>query len=405
MNKKLFFIVVAFILLAGAGVGTYIGYDRGDEDEEDAAVTAQQMDQARATHFGFLSLQNAPDLVEEFGIVWDRPHPGPFNANSIGYADYDWENIDDYVDDVQAKGIVTLATIWPFEQEDQMKCHANQAEAKGAFREFPNRLYLPCDLAALKSMVSAMVERYDGDGKEDYKKLRYPIRYWEVSNEPEMQGPELTFFQGSPEEYAALLTEISAAIRAADSEAKVVQGGAAGAGAKTWDFWNTMFSTENIADAFDIANIHSLSGSADLYVEEFKALMEDHGISGKPIWVTEAQFGDQVHQPPPPPGQAPSAPQQTTQETLVRDGVLLAFAHGADKIFWTTYRAPRGGGDRLAQEMAEVAFVNGDGSERPSHRWFEEYAEKLNDFTSLSEQEGELIFTTPSGEVRYANPE
>ena len=229
-----------------------------------------------------------------------------------------------------------------------------------------------------------------------------------------MQNDELTFFQGKPAEYAELLRVTSEAVRAADSSAVVVQGGAAGLNAfESEDFWRDVFAVDGAGEWFDVANVHSLSGSVDLFVEDWKTILADYGMDDKPIWVTEAQFGSKIHEPPTDPstwGESPPPPTTTskTQEELVRDGVLMAFAHGADKIFWTTYQAPPSfklGNDSLAEEMNDVAFVNSDGTPRDSHTWFVEYVGKLNQFTTVRSDNDQLIFTTPTGEVTYANPE
>lgn len=408
--KKMIMIIGVIVVLAIAGLffwqEVFDSEDDVFDDGNNKTVDLAEIEKRYNTHFGFLGLLNVGEELVDLGVVWDRPHSGPFNANSIGYEDYDWEEADDYVSDAQDLGVVTLATLWPFESKDQMTCHANEPAATGQFREMPNRLYLPCDTKKYQNFVSALVERYDGDGDDDFDDLRYPIRYWEVSNEPEMQGEGLTFFQGTPEDYAQLLKITAEAIRAADENAIVVQGGAAGAGQKTWDFWNRVFAVAGVSNTFDIANIHSLGSSADLYVEDWKNVLTAHGIN-KPIWVTEAQFGQNLPGPMPIPGQAANHGANKNQEELVRDGVLLAFAHGADKIFWTTYQVPKFSQGDLAKEMENVAFVDADGTKRPAYNWLKEYVEKLNTFTTVAEADNktQLQFETPDGVVTYPMPQ
>ncbi len=412
MKKSIYIITVVILALVVALFFWFEPLDIDDapffEDEEESSVDLAEIEKRYATHFGFLGVMNVGEELVDLGIVWDRPHSGPFNAQAIGYDDYDFEEVDEYVENAQELGVVTLATIWPFENEDQMTCHANEPAATGQFREMPNRLYLPCDTQKYQDFVSALVERYDGDGNDDFDDLLYPIRYWEVSNEPEMQGEGLTFFQGTPEDYATLLKITAEAIRASDANAFVVQGGAAGAGQKTWDFWNKVFAVVGVSETFDIANIHSLGSSEDLYVQDWKNILKAHGID-KPIWVTEAQFGQKMSGPLSLPGQPSNPAANKDQEELVRDGVLLAFAHGADKIFWTTYAAPRFEKGELAEEMNRAAFIDADGTKRPSYRWFQEYTEKLNNFTAITEKTENsatsLVFETPDGGVTYAKPE
>ena len=69
------------------------------------------------------------------------------------------------------------------------------------------------------------MERYAGDGQNDMPNLKYPIKLWEVANEPEMQQEPLVFFQGSPKDYFEILKATYEAVKEADSESYVVQGG------------------------------------------------------------------------------------------------------------------------------------------------------------------------------------
>ena len=138
----------------------------------------------------------------------------------------------------------------------------------------------------------------------------------------------------------------------------------------------------------------------------------------KPIWVTEAQFGSFLPVPPPPAGQPfepadmvqKELPPDTIQKQLVEDGVLLAFAHGAEKIFWTTFRAPRFAGSNT-EEFQEVAFVDIDDNRRPAYDVLADYVAKLNRFSSAEvftptdpPERLEIRFITPQGEIIYPLP-
>jgi len=69
-----------------------------------------------------------------------------------------------------------------------------------------------------------LVERYDGDGQDDMPGLKYPIKYWEVANEPEMQREPLILFQGSSKDYFEILKATYQAVKEADSQGYAVQG-------------------------------------------------------------------------------------------------------------------------------------------------------------------------------------
>jgi len=176
------------------------------------------------------------------------------------------------------------------------------------------------------------VERYDGDGFEDMPGLRYPVKYWEIMNEPGMQGRDpsgLKFFYGTPEEYLEILQASYRAIKEADPEAKVVMGGMAGMHEQFVEFWEPIIS--EAGKYFDIANIHSIDTDErreDLFTLKFKRFLERHGVD-KPIWITEAQFG--------PLGFEPERKKELGEEEINRlivRATVLSLALGADKIFF-----------------------------------------------------------------------
>ena len=161
-----------------------------------------------------------------------------------------------------------------------------------------------------------MVERYDGNGIKDMPGLKIPIKYWEILNEPEMNGPKLTFYKGTQEEYVQILKSSKEAIKSTCSDCKIVQGGAAGTMDFMLAYWKNIFGLGG-GNYFDIANIHYI-GSGDLAtlnVKQFKKLMNDNGVN-KPIWVTEAQYRSE------------------DQIEISVDGALNA---GASKIFFTQF--------------------------------------------------------------------
>ncbi|MFQ5873591.1 MAG: hypothetical protein ACE5JL_07295, partial [Dehalococcoidia bacterium] len=300
----------------------------------------------------------------------DRPHPGPFNWHLIE-PDYDrrynWTHTDRYVDTAQNYGFATVATIWPFNHHDQMVCNSARPAAGGfVFKELPRWLYLPCNMEAYQAFVRAMVERYDGDGMDDYPNLSYPIKYWEVANEPEMQGPELTFFLGTPEEYAEIVRATYEAVKGADARAKVIQGGAAGLlDRRMREFWEAVFSVPGIGDYFDIANVHSISGSPNLFVPEFKELLGAHGLDDKPLWVTEASISTD-----PTPASEGRALTEEEKGQALKQSFRAAFAAGAEKVFYTTLY---GYGD---PQMVKEALVRPDGTPLPAFHAFVEMIEE-----------------------------
>jgi len=72
-----------------------------------------------------------------------------------------------------------------------------------------------------REYISGLVERYDGDGKDDMPGLLFPILHYQIGNE---YYNEL-FWAGTVEEYGLLLREAAAAARASCQEVKIVLSG------------------------------------------------------------------------------------------------------------------------------------------------------------------------------------
>jgi hypothetical protein len=110
------------------------------------------------------------------------------------------------------------------------------------------------------------------------------IDHWEIINEPDGDWA----FDGTPEQYAAMLSAAYDAIKAATPDAQVVFGGLMRPHEPGW--LERVFATPG-ADAirkFDIANVH-LRGPVDAVVRrygEFRSWLAARGFAG-PVWVTE----------------------------------------------------------------------------------------------------------------------
>jgi len=268
--------------------------------------------------------------VKKIEAGWIRPHPGPFSWNSIERSKgvYNFSVTDSLVKTAQMNNVAMLATIWPFADWDQKVCHTSACEV-GLEDQFyprdpmgllgiPKSRCPPCSIADYQQFLKRLVERYDGDGQNDMPGLEIPIKYYEILNEPELKETFLTFFKGTKEEYVKILKASFEAIKEICDDCKVVQGGAAGVGPEMLVYWSDVFGLGAV-DYFDIANIHYINAGdrSTLNVKPFKSLMDKKGIK-KPIWVTEAEYGEDKDQ-----------GISTTVE-----GALTA---GAQKIFFTRF--------------------------------------------------------------------
>jgi len=272
------------------------------------------------------------------GLLWERDHPGKANWQVIepSRGNYNWTIIDNYVRSAQASGVQILFTIWPFTDWDQLICNsdlpeepplpigaAEKGKDPGGFSELSRRRGKPCDMNVYQDYLRFLVERYDGDGDNDMAGLRYPVKYWEVGNEPELDF----FFQGTPQDYFELLKITYETIKSIDPSARVLHGAAIEQRGIDPDlefrpFWEEFFEL-GAADYFDIANIHSPPD-----VQKFANFLKEQGGGGKPIWVTEM---GSVNEWLPEYGMKEGDLESVT-EALVRV-FTEAFENGAERIF------------------------------------------------------------------------
>jgi hypothetical protein len=146
--------------------------------------------------------------------------------------------------------------------------------------------------------ISACPERWPDGGRcaaadtEEFGRLageiaehaRDRVQHWEIVNEPDGDWA----FEGTPEQYAGMLSAAHDGIKARVPEASVVLGGIMRPHEPGW--LERVFATAG-ADAvhkFDIANVH-LRGPVGAVVRrygEFRAWLGAHGFIG-PLWVTE----------------------------------------------------------------------------------------------------------------------
>ena len=278
---------------------------------------------------------------------WIRPHAGRFIWGLIEPKPgrYVWTfTTDRQVERWQNENLAVLVTIWPFAGWDQDSCHSDKPEAVGMFPGMGSRLYSPCNKESYSNWLTAVVERYDGDGINDMPGLKYPIRHWEVLNEPEMQGPELTFYQEDSNSYLELLKLSHQAIKAADPNAQVLLGGQAGMQSKFVDYWQPIML--GAAGYFDIGNIHSISSrDLDFFASEYREFLDDNAFGKTSFWVTEALVGT-------PPGEQKLTDDELARRTMT--GYASSFAAGANVIFNVGGHDPTGGPGRLSAKTVEL---------------------------------------------------
>lgn len=344
-------VLILFVLILPAAGCTVSGNAPNPPAAGNKGATAD-FQRYEQSHFGFFRAGGSYPYVKELDVHWQRPHPGPLIWGAIEKTegDYDWSEVDRTAREAQDYGILTLATIWPYADWDQEKCHEKLPATAGEhFSTLGDYRGKPCDNDAYQSFVKALVERYDGDGHDDMPGLVYPIKYWEVINEPEWTNSR-PFFVGDPQsaDYLEVLQVTSEAIRDADSEAKVLNGGIASLAENEEPFWEAVLGGEG-SRLIDILNVHSVIKGEDLNLIPLNAFMEEFGLD-KPVWVTEVMFArsrlfrmapmpgpDTANPVIPEPGGVNGTDQNLTQDewaALMVKYFVGAFGRGADKLFY-----------------------------------------------------------------------
>ncbi len=123
-----------------------------------------------------IGLTAAKPLPENFD--WQQMQPSPD-------AQIDFTRLDEFVADFQAAGINTFVlALKPLSNWASKDIHL-----QGSF--FPLKGGIKDEyLDEYENWVSAVVERYDGDGQQDMPGLRVPVRYYEIGAEFSSYEPE-----------------------------------------------------------------------------------------------------------------------------------------------------------------------------------------------------------------------
>jgi len=253
------------------------------------------------------------DLAQRAGIKWTReefqwhalePEPGKF----------DFAFYDRLVDVAQAHGISVygLLAYW-----------SKWAKAN-----------TPEGLEAYSRWARAVVHHFKGR-----------IKYWEIWNEP-----NIFFWTGPREMYAALLEQAYTAIKAEDPQAVVM--GCSTSGIDTKFIKMVMEKKAH----FDALSIHPYRGALNdlAYIDDLRAAHEL--VGGRDVWLTEIGF----------PSQAVTGFSERGQASLAARTYLLSLASGAIRdVSWYDFRND---GEDINYNEHNFGVVRGDFRPKPAYR-------------------------------------
>ncbi|MFC1651563.1 hypothetical protein ACFL24_00195 [Patescibacteria group bacterium] len=390
--EKALKISIIIVVIAGLAVGGYFVYQKYFTDEKEATTTETTEEVQK------LSLD--PDKINTHlskiagtkGVYWMR---GGFDLTwgnvETKKGTFDWSMIDENVKQFSKEETYLVPIVKPFANWDQEKCHADSRYDADYGPEKGGKLKVgkPCDMKAYASFLEKAVERYDGDGEDDMPGLTIPIKYWEIMNEPSMQGgstggmgEELKFFVGTSDEYFEILKTSYQAIKKVDPESKVLPGGMAGMQSDFTDFWTPIFD-KGASKYFDIANMHTINTDErrhDSYVIKFKEFLKKYKVN-KPIWITELQYGELATEP----------ADLASFETLMVKNSVFTLAMGADKLFyienWLHWDNPFGEkpeeGPKDKKDEKEKDTYLKEATKTSTHKVYLNLVAKINSFNKI----------------------
>ena len=390
-------ILIIILVLAILGVGGYFVYANYFAKKEVQPFTQEKLEldpKKAATHLSKVAdTENAYWMRGGFDLFWNEVEPEK--------GELDWSPTDEKVKALNQNQVYVIPIVKPFANWDQDTCHpeskyeADYDPQKGG----KVKVGAPCDMTAYAEFLEKAIERYDGDGQDDMPGLTIPIKYWEIMNEPSMQGgstggvgEELKFFVGTSQEYLDILKTSYETIKKADPEAKVLHAGMAGMQQNFQDFWKPIFAA-GAGNYFDIANIHTINTDEkrnDMYVIKFRKFLEQYELQDKPIFVTEVQFGELTETP----------TDLASFEKLIVKSSVFAMTMGADKLFyidnWLFWQE---GGfsiiqekeDEKKNEKEDMHKLNPEALNGSTHKVYLNLVDKINQFEKIEKIKKEYV--------------
>jgi hypothetical protein len=293
-----------------------------------------------------------------FVLDWRRVEPqagGPFR----------WRQTDRYIAGAARRGVSTLPLLFatpPWLAHSFIRAPVFSAKARADWGRF----------------VGAAAARYGRDGAfwRRHPSLPYdPVRYWQVWNEqnsPDFYGPD-----PSPSSYLRLLKISSAALRTADSRARIVLGGMFEGNVSygailSWRFLARLYQLGG-DPYFDVVGAHPYSphlSSSEFQVRRLRAAIVHHHDSRTPIWIDEIGWGSARGGSPLNDGPAGQA---TKLHRLFRFAQRSRRALRIQRVLWYPWR-DSGHTPEACTFCGSTGLIRRDGAVKPAWRAFRRIA-------------------------------
>ncbi len=216
-------------------------------------------------------------LARKAGITWYRDWSLKWQHLEPEPGRLDWQVGDVQIDRVLREGVHLMALLPPFPSANWSSTADPDMQASSW--EAGRQAWAPKEPQKLAEFVGKAVSRY-----------KNRVKVWEFLNEPIFTSYALPRAGGyEPADYVRLLAPVSAAMRQADPDCKVMGGIAGGTGTYTREVIGA-----GCLDYVDIFNLHIYPGAAAPEsfldgMDALLALMDEHG-GRKPIWMTEFSY-------------------------------------------------------------------------------------------------------------------
>ena len=209
---------------------------------------------------------------------------------------YRWNKMDDLLELATEHGINLVVTIKSGNTKDRESCGSAN----------------PCDQDKYEAFLGEAIRRYGSQ-----------IKYWQPENE--VSG---IFYDGSPTEYADLLSTSYRVIKENCSDCEVLIAGMPDIHRDSEDYYGQVLDSLT-CDCFDILDLHTpFSGGHEVLekkYEDTQIFLEEHGFAGKPIWSTEFS--------------SLKADADTIADELPKM-FAIALSAGFEKLFWRVSECP-----------------------------------------------------------------
>lgn len=286
-------------------------------------------------------------------LSWQIVEPRP--------GEFDWAKTDSVVEAAAKKDIAILFTLrvissWGTKQEIQKT---------GIYRSASS----PKDLNQWVHFVKSLAHRY-----KDYH------IYYEIDNEVNGKA----FWRGTKKEYTQLLKASYAAIKEVAPNTKVLASAVACGITKdikpnmshkfkeSHDSWlRAILATKS----FDVVSVHNYYFPSEIsangltfgsYLRHIQKLMQEEGVSNKPIWITEIGYISR----PTKVGNRTDRGSPQKQAKWLKESYQQSYKFGVDKIFWLLTR------DRNEAYFGSMGLMDENNKPRPASKVLKQLIEQ-----------------------------